>query len=31
MNWRENWKEILLRTVSYILVAALASGITMLL
>ena len=31
MNWRENWKEILLRTASYILVAALASGVTMLL
>ena len=31
MNWKEEWKQILLRTVSYILVAALASGVTMLL
>ncbi len=31
MNWRENWKKILLRTVSYVLVAALASAGTMLL
>lgn len=31
MNWRENWKKILLRSVSYVLVAALASLGTMLL
>jgi len=31
MNWRENWKRILLRSVSYVLVAALASLGTMLL
>ena len=31
MNWRENWKKILLKTASYVLVAALASAGTMLL
>lgn len=31
MNWKENWKRILLRSLSYILVAALASLGTMLL
>ena len=31
MNWRENWKKILLRTLSYVLVAVLASAGTMLL